>query len=181
MSDNEKDLKTELNAGHLCPICEHPMDAEEIESPNVNPGRSTKVWHCNNPGCYDSLREQYHTFDDPDPEIGNPYLLRYDSIKEPERGGFARVHIGSFSAPETGRLHFCPFCDNEVEVLDSVYCIWNCPNCLLVRSGGLIERYYPIEEDGTIDTDKEIREQRRGLPRWAPFAPLEDDEEEGEE
>ena len=162
---------------HLCPICNQPMKAETIESPNVNPRGTTEVWHCTNPKCYDALQEQYGRF--ADEEIANPYLIRYENPKEVEQGYLA-VHLGSMSNPEVAKYHFCPFCDNQVELLDSVYYIWNCPNCLLVRCGGMIVRFYPII-DGEADLEHEIIEQRRGVPMWSPFAPLEDDENDEEE
>lgn len=163
---------------HLCPICNAPMQADIIESPNVNPGGKTDVWHCENPRCLDSLKEKGGFYIDEN--IANPFLIRYANPKDANQG-YTEVYVGSTKAKPLARYHYCPFCDNQVELLDSVYYIWNCPNCLLVRSGGLIERYYPIMEDGTADLDNEVISQRRGVPLWDPFAPLENEEDEGEQ
>ncbi len=109
--------------GKLCPYCDSPMTLEEIESLNVNVGQKMLAWHCRNPDC---------SCPSPDGE----YLIYHENIEEPDCG-YQEVHLGSIKNEPVARYFFCPFCDNQVELLDSVYYIWNCPNCLLIRSGGM--------------------------------------------
>lgn len=168
-----------MSEGHKCPICDEPMAAETVRSTNVNIGENTDVWHCRNPFCNDALKDR---FGRGNVDLANPYLIRHRKIKDPDEkyDGYLTVSVGRIGN-EMARFHFCPICDNPVELLDSVYYIWNCPNCLLLRSGGMIERYYPIKEDGTADLDNEVVSQRRGVPLWDPFAPPEPDDEDEEE
>lgn len=141
-----------------CRYCNEPMEEREVTGA-TNPytdGRPIPAYICINPAC--KMR---------------PHLFRYDTIKPCDEKYSSGYTVNVQGHGKVYREWYCPFCDNPVEVLDSVYFTWNCPNCKHLASGGITFRYYPIKINGdteTFDTDEEITELRHCGTRWDPFA-----------
>lgn len=153
-----------MKPANLCLDCNAPMGATDVVDAT---GEKRAVWKCDNPQC--KCRH---------------YFLRFDEVKAPEKDmewrdiylGFGKDRIGPLA-----ECWYCPCCGNQLEILDVVYKIWNCPNCLRVLSGGFGIRFYPIV-DGAPDYDHELIEERRPAGAyWDPEWEGEDEEDEDEE
>lgn len=103
-----------------CPICRGQMGA--YTDVNDDP-----VWVCKNEGCSFDLENLWTFYRHPRPIV---LPLELSSTPGLVLSGKVRTYL----------RYYCPMCDNPMEVIDHVYGIYNCPNCLkMVRCANIRE------------------------------------------
>lgn len=120
----EKWPKFKSPAHKECPVCRRFMVADEV--------MHKRAWQCRNLECSE-----------------RPAFLRYTTYAavSRDRAGLTYRESCAPDSPAFYRVLHCCFCDHPVEIIDSTYVIWNCPNCRIVRHG--LSNFIDYDEAGT--------------------------------
>lgn len=105
-----------------------------------------RAWQCRNLECSE-----------------RPAFLRYTTYAAVprDRAGYGFVESFAEGAPGYYRELHCCLCDHLVELVDSVYYIWCCPNCRIVRRG--VPNFIDYDESGA-EVDRTYHQF------WEPYA-----------